>query len=121
MMLVIGIVGFILLAFGITMMFIHTQIRGEDVVEEGRFGDKRIPAHPRILSMWKSRRARTVITSIGFLLLAIPQMFMYARPGHQYYLVSPFGVKSAVFNSGYHAIMPLHGSKNGKSSWILRL
>lgn len=106
MMLVIGIVGFILLAFGITMMFIHTQIRGEDVVEEGRFGDKLIPAHPRILSMWKSQRARALITSIGFLLLAIPQMFMYAKPGHQYYLVSPFGAKSAVFNSGYHAIIP---------------
>jgi hypothetical protein len=106
MMFLIGLVGFILLAFGVTMMFLHPKLRTEDVEEEGRFGSKTLEAHPRILHMWKSRRARMIVTIAGLVLFILPQFFMYAKPGHQYYLVSPTGTKSAVFNSGYHVIVP---------------
>lgn len=106
MMFTIGLLGFILFTFGVTMMFVHSKLRTEDVVEESRYGNKRLSAHPRILSMWKNSKARTILTTIGFVLFILPQFFMYARPGHQYYLVSPTGTKSAIFNSGYHTVMP---------------
>lgn len=106
MMFTIGLLGFILFAFGVTMMFVHPKLRTEDVVMESRYGNKTLSAHPKILSMWKNGKTRLVLTLIGFVLFILPQFFMYARPGHQYYLVSPTGTKSAIFNSGYHTIMP---------------
>lgn len=106
MMFLIGLVGLILLSFGVTMMFVHPKLRTEDVIQETRFGQRTIEAHPQILSMWKSSKARLILILSGLFLLLLPQFFMYARPGHQYYLVSPTGKKSAIFNSGYHTIMP---------------
>jgi len=106
MMFLIGLVGLILLSFGVTMMFVHPKLRTEDVTQEGRYGTRTLEAHPRILSMWKSGKARLILILSGLVLLFLPQFFMYARPGHQYYLVSPTGTKHAIFNSGYHTIMP---------------
>lgn len=106
MMFTIGLLGFILITFGVTMMFVHPKLRTEDVVKEMRYGTQTLSAHPRILSMWKNRKARIILTTIGFVLFITPQFFMYAQPGHQYYLVSPAGTKRAIFNSGYHTIMP---------------
>jgi len=47
-----------------------------------------------------------VFVLAGAVLIMISSFMFYARPGHQYYLVSPFGKKSAVFNSGYHFKLP---------------
>lgn len=106
MMFLIGLVGLILLSISVTMMFVHSKLRTEDVVKESRYGNERLSAHPRILTMWKSKNLRLATLAVGIGLFILPQFFMYARPGHQYYLVSPTGTKSAIFNSGYHTVMP---------------
>lgn len=106
MMLLIGVIGFILLAIGLVAMFGHKAIREKAEIVPSRFGDKTIEAHPSILTFFKSAKVRLAFVLIGLIMLLMPQFFMYARPGHQYYLVSPTGTKSAVFNSGYHTIMP---------------
>lgn len=106
MMFTIGLLGFLILVFAIVLMFVHPKLRSEDVVKESHRGKITLEAHPKILSMWKSGSARKMLLFLGLVLFLLPQFFMYARPGHQYYLVSPFGNKSAIFNSGYHPIFP---------------
>lgn len=105
-MTLVAFVGIILLSIGVTAMLLHQKLRTEDEVVSTRYGEERLLAHPRILSMWKSRKARRIVTIMGAIMLITPAFFMYAKPGHQYYLVSPTGSKSAVFNSGYHPIVP---------------
>jgi hypothetical protein len=51
-------------------------------------------------------KAPLILGVLGVVLVMFGSFMFYARPGHQYYLVSPFGVKSAVFNSGYHLKLP---------------
>lgn len=46
----------------------------------------------------------SVLLLIGF--VHLDKAFFYARPGHQYFVVSPFGHKSAIMESGYHLILP---------------
>jgi len=106
MMTFIGIIGFILLAIGVVAMFGHTAIRKDSTVQQTRFGEKTVPGHSVVLTVFKNAKVRWGFLLVGAVLLVMPQFFFYARPGHQYYLVSPTGSKSAVFNSGYHTIMP---------------
>lgn len=107
MTILFGLVGFLLLAIAITMMFVHPNLRLEDEEYEHRMYGKQVrKAHPGILTMW-TKRTRYIGLAVGFVLLFLSQSLFYANPGHQYYLVSPAGTKSAIFNSGYHLIMPL--------------
>lgn len=39
--------------------------------------------------------------TIAILLIMVPGLFFYARPGHQYYLVYPTGGESTVFTQGF--------------------
>lgn len=80
MLVIFGIVGFILLVLGVFSMFSQAP------------------------DSLKSKK--TIFLSVGLLLLVLTQAMFYAKPGHQYYLVSPVGTKSVVFNSGYHFIVP---------------
>lgn len=43
---------------------------------------------------------------VGFLMIILSAGTMYARAGHQYFIVNPFGTKYAVMDSGYKLIMP---------------
>jgi len=104
MMFLIGTLGFALLTVSLVMMFLHSKLRTEDS-EKDRYGDY-TPAHPHILTVWKNRKLRLTTFFAGLVLFILPHFFMYARPGHQYYLVSPTGNKGAIFNSGYHMITP---------------
>ena len=47
-----------------------------------------------------------ILVGVGVVLTMFGSFMFYARPGHQYYLVSPLGAKTAVFNSGYHFKLP---------------
>lgn len=44
---------------------------------------------------------------IGFGLLFFSQTLMYARPGHQYYVVNPLGSKSVITEAGWKVIFPM--------------
>lgn len=59
------------------------------------------PEMPEVTS-----KLNLILVSVGMVLMVIGSCLFYARPGHQYYLVSPFGKKSAEFNSGYHFKIP---------------
>ena len=64
------------------------------------------PSQPEISENLFSGNLKFIVGLVGVGLIIIGSCMFYAKPGHQYYLVSPTGHKSAVFNSGYHFIMP---------------
>lgn len=64
------------------------------------------PNEPEISENMFSPKYSWILGSLGIGLIMFGSFMFYARPGHQYYLVSPFGKKSAVFNSGYHFKLP---------------
>ena len=64
------------------------------------------PSEPEYSETVLSGNVKHFIGLVGVLLVLIGSCLFYARPGHQYYLVSPFGKKSAEFNSGYHFKLP---------------
>lgn len=90
MLTLFGVIGVLLALFSVIMMFVHPGLKEDSAP---------------ILKMWNSR-FRLIALSVGLGLLLTSMSMFYANPGHQYYLVSPFGTKSAVFNSGYHFIVP---------------
>lgn len=51
-------------------------------------------------------RANMVVILLGILLLFSDSFLFYAKPGFQYYLVSPFGTKSVILESGYKMVIP---------------
>lgn len=103
MITIFSVLGILLLIMSVVMLFIYPTLRKEPG-EQDRFGRSAPPA-PDFLLFWNPKRTKFgILISIGLLLLA--SSLMYARPGHQYYLVSPFGTKTAIFNSGYHFIVP---------------
>lgn len=105
-MILLTILGFIMVAFAIAMSVMHPTLRLQPETKKGknRWGDdvtEELPASPTFLTMW-TKKPRTILLGVGALLIVLPSFLFYATPGHQYYVVSPFGTKSAVTTkSGY--------------------
>jgi len=66
----------------------------------------RRPNAPSISETLIPNKLPIILVGAGIVLTMFGSFMFYARPGHQYYLVSPVGTKSAVFNSGYHFKLP---------------
>jgi hypothetical protein len=60
------------------------------------------PAWVKYLSWKKS----VIIAVIGVFFILGGKSLMYARPGHQYFIVTPFGEKYAIMDSGYKFMIP---------------
>lgn len=58
-------------------------------------------------SKFGSKSITNILAILIFGVFIVNESLMYARPGHQYFIVSPFGQKTAIFESGYHMIVPL--------------
>lgn len=62
---------------------------------------------PKLKEKLNFGRWSLVLFIVALISLFFDSALMYARPGHQYFIVSPFGQKTAIFESGYHVIVPL--------------
>lgn len=52
------------------------------------------------------KRYRKVSFIVGVVFGVLASCLMYAKAGHLYYMISPFGHKYTIMNSGYHIILP---------------
>ena len=74
-------------------------------VPNGYGGTKTLPAHPKFLTNWTGKKS-LIVGVIGVLLMMSTSAFFYARPGHQYYIVSPTGQVSYEYSQGWKLVMP---------------
>jgi hypothetical protein len=53
-----------------------------------------------------SAKIGSAVAIVGVVFIILGSALFYSRPGHQYFIVNPFGTKYAVMDSGYKLIMP---------------
>ena len=70
-------------------------------ISRGRNGTTNIP----ILGSWNSNKS-FAMAGIGALVILSSMSTMFAREGHQYYTLSPFGTRSAITTPGLKMIVP---------------
>lgn len=51
-------------------------------------------------------KVKLIIFAVGILFMFFSKSLMYSVPGHQYFVVDPFGNKSAIMSEGYKFIFP---------------
>ncbi|MTI40127.1 SPFH domain-containing protein [Fulvivirga lutimaris] len=95
--------GVILLLGALVLMGFSYQLRKNMVV--GASQDINVPG--KKLLLWFTPRRSMIISLIGIIFIFNSSFIFYASPGHQYYIVSPTGTKSAIFSSGIKFITPL--------------
>ena len=95
-------IGVILIIAPLLLMLLSYQLRKSSA------NNPESPNIPgRKLLLWFTPKRSFTVALVG-LLLAFNSMFIfYASPGHQYFIVSPAGTKSAIFSSGIKFIAPL--------------
>lgn len=98
-------IGVLLILFAAGMAVVYPTLRKEDG-EPNRYGEVRKKA-PDILLMWNTRM-RILVTGIGFLLIVLGQSIIFAKEGHQYYVLDQiFGRRYAITSPGLKLVMPL--------------
>ncbi|MDX5324782.1 MAG: hypothetical protein LPK80_00850 [Bacteroidota bacterium] len=86
------------------IIFIVLPASGEQQLSDGTIIKKRgLPPRFKEFGQWRNVMILLIVSVVFYLMNA---SVFYARPGHQYFIVSPFGEKSAVFESGYKLILP---------------
>ena len=86
------------------MIFIHPMLRNQDGVPD-RYGDFKKKA-PNALLMWNGKN-RIKLIALAFLLISVDMMTIFAKEGHQYYILTPTGHRYAITSPGFKAIIPL--------------
>jgi hypothetical protein len=102
------VLGILLLLVAIALYvvpkFMNLRTESESV-PNGYGGTKTLPAHPKFLTNWTGKKS-LIVGVIGVLLMMSTSAFFYARPGHQYYIVSPTGQVSYEYSQGWKLVMP---------------
>ena len=102
MLTFIGII-FILLSIAMFVTVKAMTLRKEDAEPDyyGKVAEK----HPDLLLNWNLKKS-AIGFGVGVLFIIFSSALLYARPGHQYYIVYPTGQVSCVYNQGWKVIMP---------------
>lgn len=95
--------GFSFIAFAIAMVFVQPHLRKESG-EPDRYGQYN-KAHPTILTMWNGKM-RMYLAGLGVFFLLLGESVIFAREGHQYYILSPTGSRSTIMSPGIKVISP---------------
>lgn len=98
----ITFISVLLILFAIVMMFIQPSLRKEEE-RDGRYSK---PKAPDILLMWNSKNRIKLIIA-GLLLILLDMSTLFAKEGHQYYVLTPTGHRYAITNPGFKFIVPL--------------
>jgi hypothetical protein len=105
-MFLLSFFGFVFVLFAIAMFFLYPKLQLQDEMVETAEGKKiKIAADAHFFTFWGPKQ-RFILFLTGLALLVLPNFVFYVTPGYQYYIVSPFGAKSAVFDSGWKLILP---------------
>jgi hypothetical protein len=99
----ITFISVVLIIFSLVMMFIHPILRKEDG-EPNRFGEIKRKS-PEILLMWSGKN-RLKLFLVAVLLIVVDLSTMFAKEGHQYYVLTPTGHRYAITTPGFKAVVP---------------
>lgn len=99
----ITFISILLLVFVVVMLFLYPQLRKEDG-EPNRFGEVKRKA-PDFLLMWNGKNWLKLVV-VAFLLILLDMSTIFAKEGHQYYVLTPTGTRYAVTTPGFKFIVP---------------
>ncbi len=104
---ILTFLGVLAMFSSVTLFIVNFFTRKKDVTIKNSWGDETtLKAHPKILTMWDFKKS-SFLFLVGGLLLFISNSIMFARPGHQYHIISPNGKEYVITKSGYKFILPL--------------
>lgn len=99
----ITFIGILLLIFAVVMLFVHPILR-TDNGEPNRFGEVKRKS-PQFLLMWNGvNRIKLIVIAFMFILLDMSTIF--AKEGHQYYVLTPTGQRYVMTTPGFKFIVP---------------
>jgi hypothetical protein len=99
----ITFISILLLIFLVVMLFLYPLLRKEDG-EPNRFGEVKRKA-PDFLLMWNGAN-RLKLMVFAFLLILLDMSTIFAKEGHQYYVLTPTGTRYAITTTGFKFIVP---------------
>jgi len=99
----ITFISVVLIIFSLVMMFIYPILRKEDG-EPNRYGEVKRKS-PEILLMWNGKN-RLKLFLVAVLLIVVDLSTMFAKEGHQYYVLTPTGHRYAITTPGFKAVVP---------------
>lgn len=99
----ITFISVLMIIFVITMMFIYPILRKEDG-EPNRYGEVKRKS-PEILLMWNGKN-RLKLFAVALLLIVLDIATIFAREGHQYYVLTPTGHRYAITTPGFKMVVP---------------
>lgn len=95
------IIGIILALFGLVMFILHPQLVGEDQFKENQSGHlEKVKSQSSPFLLMFTRRVSSLIILLGITVTLIPNLFFWAEPGYQYFVVYPNGKKDAIMTEG---------------------
>jgi hypothetical protein len=99
----ITFISVLLIIFAIIMAFVYPVLRKEDG-EPTRFGEVKRKS-PEILLMWHGKnRFKLILLAIALIVADMSTIF--AKEGHQYYVLTPTGHRYAITTPGFKMIVP---------------
>ncbi len=95
------IIGIILALFGLVMLILYPQLVGEDQFKENQSGHlEKVKSQSSPFLLMFTRRVSSLIILLGITITLIPNLFFWAEPGYQYFVVYPNGKKDAIMTEG---------------------
>lgn len=99
----ITFISVLLIIFALVMMIVHPMLRTTDG-EPNRFGEVKRKS-PEFLLMWNGK-TRIKLMLVALFLILVDLGTMFAREGHQYYVLTPTGHRYAITTPGFKVIVP---------------
>jgi hypothetical protein len=99
----ITLISILMMLFASVMVFIHPNLRKENG-EMDRYGNRPRKA-PDFLLMWNGKN-RIKLLILAVLLIVVDMSTIFAKEGHQYYVLTPTGNRYAVTTPGFKLIVP---------------
>jgi hypothetical protein len=100
----ITFIAVLLMGFALAMVFIHPMLRTVDSTPD-RFGEFK-KASPNALLMWNGKN-RIKLVLVALALIVIDMSTIFAKEGHQYYVLTPTGHRYAITTPGFKMIVPI--------------
>ena len=95
------IIGILLILVGIVAAILRPQLNDEDQYTENKNGHlEKVRSKSSPFLLMFTRRVAAVLVGIGILIVILPNLFFWAEPGYQYFVVYPNGKKDAVMTEG---------------------
>jgi hypothetical protein len=93
----------LVIIFALVMIFVYPMLRKEDE-QPDRFGNGKRKS-PDYLLMWNNKnRIKLFMLALGLIVLDMSTIF--AKEGHQYYVLTPTGQRYTITTPGFKAIIP---------------